>query len=254
MHRGAWQLLGCAIVIAGIFLFAPRAKKAEPRYKELSVEEIVVAGGIVRNRDWVLERSMDAIMAQTFPPEYLYYLTNDNEDRTEEILQNYLAATYDVWNTGYPGYERTGAIRYSSENMGMLRNRWIQKHKNATHWWIVDSDVIPNPDVLERLLALDKPCAGAWVPGCTPNAGWNEVQHRPSRTGAEHTLSGPFRATMLGGSYLLRRDFVEDVGWEPWGKHPQGEDGYLATLAHDRGWEMWADPDAKCQHIMKRDR
>ena len=34
----------------------------------------------------------------------------------------------------------------------------------ATHLWVVDSDILPAPDCLEKLLEVDQPVVGAYVP------------------------------------------------------------------------------------------
>ena len=215
----------------------------------------VVAGGIVRNRDWVIERSVQAIRNQHVQPDSIHYLTGDNKDATEDKLKQ-LDVQYAVKHTGYPGYNRVplpgDSHKYDSGNMSLLRNAWAQLHRNtASHLWIVDSDVLPDSPVLAALLALDQPIAGAWVPGCTPMQGWNG--EHPVRDGKEGLDGKVFKATMLGGCYLLRKDFLDATDWRPWGPDKQGEDGYLARMSRELGFSLWADPLAACTHIMKRD-
>jgi hypothetical protein len=236
----------------------------------------VVAGGIVRNRAWVLNRHLGAVRLNK--PDQMFYVTGDNADGTKEVLRiqsfysgakwGYADLSYLVHDTGEPGYTRDGSDgpRYRSAHMAAERNLWaaeaLKRWPQATHLWVVDSDVLPENDVLEKLLAVGQPVVGAWVPGCTPAAGWNFGADRAERTGAEDSFRVPFFATMLGGSYLVeRRVFYPDPGLEggdapfygPWREHPQGEDGGFGDTVRALGFQMWADPGARCRHLMERD-
>lgn len=212
----------------------------------------MIAGGIVRNRAWCLDRHLDAVFANR--PGAAFYVTGDNIDDTVAILRRRTSVL--EHSTGFPGYERSGEHRYHSSNMGPLRNLWaseaVLRWPSLTHLWVVDSDVIPRPDALSRLLAINKDVVGAWVPGCTPCAGWDMDTHQAARTGKEHLEDGPFPATMLGGCYLISRS-AWDRGLR-WGEHPQGEDGFLGDSARALGISLWADPGARCDHLMRRDR
>lgn len=220
-----------------------------PMYSKL----FVVAGGIVRNRAWVIGDSIAAIGANG--PQQLFYLTGDNIDNTLGILQSMspMVSTM-VHSTGYPGYERSGPVRYSSSSMAPLRNVWLENATNAwkdlSHLWVVDSDVLPAPDVLDKLLAHNKPVVGAWVPGCTPCESWDKAEGQAMRSGKEHKHPGLFKATMLGGCYLIRRDAI-DAGLR-WAPHAQGEDGGFGDSARRLGIELWADRSAECEHRMTK--
>lgn len=218
---------------------------------------MIVAGGIVRNRAWILGDSLERIRHayyQTMSYWQPFYVTGDNEDGTEKILEAFcFPRGYLRYDTGFLGWHRTGEPRYSSENMAPLRNLWgeeaVRRWPQLTHLWVVDSDVLPAADVLSRLLALNRPIAGAWVPGCTPCEGWSSERGRAVRSHWEERRGEPFRATMLGGCYLIRRD-AWDAGLR-WAPHPQGEDGGFGDSARKLGLEMWADPLARCEHVME---
>lgn len=222
---------------------------------------MIVAGGIVRNRAWILPRHLEAVTLNG--PARLFYVTGDNDDDTVGKLRDWQydefteggpeKLRYHLHDTGFPGWHRSGEPRYSSENMAPLRNLWgeeaVRRWPQLTHLWVVDSDVLPAADVLSRLLALNRPIAGAWVPGCTPCEGWSYERGRAVRSHWEERRGEPFRATMLGGCYLIRRD-AWDAGLR-WSPHPQGEDGGFGDSARKLGLEMWADPLARCEHVME---
>lgn len=227
----------------------------------------VVAGGIVRNRAWCLPQHLDAV-ANNAGVREMFYCTGDNEDSTVEILSDfaYLPINRDgggldamIHNTGHPGYKRDpGPFRYDAANMAFLRNLWaeeaIKRWSDLTHLWVVDSDVIPEPDCLSKLLALDKPVVAAHVPlmdGVTPiwMEGWGLTSDLPRRTGSERKRIKPQTCTLVGGCYLIRRDaWDKGLRWSP---TEISEDGGFARSARDLGIEMWAHPGARTQHLMR---
>lgn len=239
----------------------------------------VVAGGIVRNRAWVLPRYLDALLSNK--PDAIFMLTDNNEDATAEILTARPGVSVlNLEIEPQAGCTRDGSDgnpRYSSAFMAKVRNSWAEQALRCfpacTHLWVVDSDVLPEPDVLERLLALEAPVAAAFVPigdGRTPIAmiGWDATKGQARRTGEEKLLTQPHVATLVGGCYLIAVDLwgvptdILNFGtgektriWRrPWGEHPQGEDGHFALFVRCNSVApMLHDPGARCRHLMERD-
>lgn len=214
----------------------------------------VVAGTIVRNRAWCLLEHLRAVedcLGRDADDFEMFYLTGSNEDDTPAVLNDFDIVTFLSAPESVEHHERP---YYSSAHMGALRNRWAETAlflwPQLTHLWVVDSDVIPGAGCLKLLLEVDKPVVGAWVDGCTPNEGFDSVHGQAFRTGKEKHHKEPFRATMLGGCYLIKREaFLLGARW---GAHSQGEDAALADWCRDLEIEMWAHPLAKCEHRMKR--
>lgn len=236
------------------------------------MSNFVVAGGIVRNRAWCLPQHLDAVISNLDLGDDVLYLTGDNVDGTESVLSEYMVE-YLVHDTGHPGYKRDpGPHRYDAANMAFLRNLWaeeaIKRWPHLTHLWVVDSDVIPEPDCLIKLLALDKSVVAAHVPlmdGVTPiwMEDWNPrfIETRdasgvlrpgsdlPRRSGVERYRLAPQPCALVGGCYLIRRDaWDKGLRWSP---TEISEDGGFARSARDLGIEMWAHPGARTQHLMK---
>lgn len=218
----------------------------------------VVAGGIVRNRAWCLPQHLDAVISNLNLGDDLLYLTGDNEDSTTAVLSDHCVEFF-VRDTGHPGHKRDpGPFRYDAANMALLRNLWaegaIKRWPYLTHLWVVDSDVIPAPDCLSKLLSLDKPVVAAHVPlmdGVTPiwMEGWDTNADLPRRTGWERQQVAPRPCTLVGGCYLIRRDaWDKGIRWSP---TEISEDGGFARRARGLGIEMWAHPGARTQHLMK---
>lgn len=225
----------------------------------------VVAGGIVRNRAWILPRHLEAV-ASNYPDE-MFYVFGDCTDDTQAEL-NKPGVTSLCHDTGEPGYTRDGSDgpRYSSKHMAAERNLWaaeaLKRWPQLTHLWVVDSDVLPNPDVLEKLLDLKAIVAAAFVPiadGITPihMMGWDHNDNQARRTGEEKLLTRPQVVTLVGGCYLIDQILFISCS-QLWGEHPQGEDGYFSCFIRfmnniNSRYKMLVDPSAKCIHIMKKD-
>lgn len=214
----------------------------------------VVAGGIVRNRDWVLEDSIQSLRANNVNA--LYYLTGDNIDNTRKILLDN-GIKHTCWDTGHPGWRRG---EYTSKIMGMLRNQWVEDalyvYPEATHLWSVDSDVIVPSNALDALLSHDKDVMAAYVPvagGAIPihMYGWSDVEGHPVRTGDERHISSQIRRCTLVGACVLMKTSMLKKCMPVYGADGQGEDGYAARIFRNNGIEQWVDPIVICEHRME---
>lgn len=224
---------------------------------------LVVAGGIVRNRAWVLPRSLEAISAQFCAANIkTFYLTGDNYDATEEFCRE-LADEHMVVHTGHPGYERTGfdtRPSYSTRNMAELRNAWadeaLRRWPTARYLWVVDSDVIPFSDCLMMLMELAQPVVGAIVP-VNETGLCTVIEHldpgdRFRRSGKEREMRRPFRCASVGACYLIRAELFPKLRWSVV-PGMRSEDGGFALCARDLKIDLWAEPLARCRHLMKKE-
>jgi hypothetical protein len=245
-------------------------------------EPFVVAGCPARNRAWALPGWYAAMQAQARAPDRCFILLNDCEDASEaaafRLLHRDLGPLplfrYEVFNTGFPGWSRgsrasgwkeseEGDPTYHSDdqaNLGRVRTRFIdralERWPDLTHVWSCDSDVYPDPDVLERLLALDRPVAGAVVRNTLSGAfGYmccrleSGEPCRKGRVEARMLDTGtPFEVTLIGACVLIRRD-VLDAGCR-YGAHPNGEDFHFNAAREAAGFEAWVDPLARTRHLM----
>lgn len=243
-------------------------------------EPFVVAAAIARNRAWVLPRWATALYGQGRKPDAAYLLLNDCTDGSRLLLEGVSEqpgawpAAFDVLNTGAEGYDRI-APRYSTANIARLRNeltgRVLARWPQATHLWSVDSDILPDPDVLEKLLAADKPVCAAVVRNSTAPVWnfWRGAQEfgwrgqpgyswRPCRLGGrdnelaeELALGGdrPFSVTMTGACVLIRRD-VLDAGVR-YADNVDGEDVAWSMAAREKGFPLYVHPLARTRHAQR---
>lgn len=231
-------------------------------------EAFVVAGCPVKNRAWAMERWYEAMTRQSRPVDAFHILFNDCDDDTlPSLLFRARPALHGLclesFNTGDPGLGRVannGTPRYSMANLALVRNEWIKRAleclPQATHLWSVDSDVLPDPDVLEKLLAANLPIVAAVV----RNSGTAEVYNfftgrdalGPRRNGLDRALlhmTKPARVSMTGACVLIRRD-VLDAGVR-YSDHLRGEDVGMCEAARAKRFKAYVHPGARTGHVQE---
>lgn len=141
------------------------------------------------------------------------------------------------------------------------RNRMVSEFlgTNCTHLFTVDSDCLPQPGTIMKLLGFGLPfvaapheCIVGGEPGVmvvdkVPGGGYK--QHLP--------IAGLQKADAVGGSGLLVRRDVFEVIEPPWfrmvldertGLLRQGEDFYFCDRLFEAGFDVYADCDLIQRH------
>lgn len=266
------------------------------------VEPFVVACCPIRNRAWAVMKLYDALWGQGRPPERLLFVEGDSEDRTRDEILGLIADIDQVpgpvgppgvylrrFDTGCPGWSRDGNPRYSindHEALARVYNECIdealRRWTEATHIWMIDSDVEPAPDVLALLLAAEKDVVAAALQN-SPGA-WNFTlgygdskrfgQPAPFRTGEEATaiafaesdaqigLGAPMQVTLVSACVLYRREVLERL--ETWDEltdgttvhrprcrfapDPRSHDFGMMRALRAAGIQPWVEPRARCAH------
>lgn len=98
------------------------------------------------NRKDLLKRCLDAVLAQTRPCDRVIVIDNASHDGTQQMLLE----------ARYPNLE----VHVLSSNIGASggfnAGFRIAYQKGADFVWMMDDDVIPDPDALQRLLEADE--------------------------------------------------------------------------------------------------
>lgn len=249
--------------------------------EELDREPFVVVACPIRNRAWMVERHINGLLSQSGPPRRLLYVTGDNADDTEERLRDPAVGfcgpgEVEVlrYDTGCPAWHRSGEPRYSLNdhaNLARVYNYCIDKAlelwPGATHVWMIDSDIVPEPDVLELLIDANVDAVAPIVP--LGKAAWNFMlgyQFRvPQRDGSEAgrlLWDRPFPAPFVCASVLYRREvldyvdedsaaFDEERALVRFAPHPRSHDFPMQAALRAAGFQAWVEPRARCSHYME---
>lgn len=98
------------------------------------------------NRKELLDTCLEAVMAQTHKCDRIVVIDNASTDGTFEMLSDKWAGRVEVYSLP----RNIGAA--GGFNMGMR----IAYRTGADSIWVMDDDVIPEPDALERLIAANR--------------------------------------------------------------------------------------------------
>lgn len=244
----------------------------------MSSNPFVVVACPIRNREWAVPLFFEGMSRQErYADEYLF-VTGDNEDCTELDLcavgyECNLKPVVEVFDTGCPGWRRSGEPRYSINDHAALAdvyNRCIdqalERWPEATHVWMIDSDIAPDPGVLRLLLEADKDVISAVVRN-SPGAlnfmlGVKQPGNEPFRCEVEEGAlearpRRPFQVSFLSACTLFRREVLEN--WHNLGPgrddfkvryapDPRSHDFPLCASARAAGYTLWVHPLARTSH------
>lgn len=142
------------------------------------------------------------------------------------------------------------------------RNYIHKKFLQSGAEWLVmlDSDVVPPPDFVNRLLGHNKKMAGGWY--CKKawdkpeerfpvvydyieekdGVFWWNIRKRPGKGLEKVDGAG-------AGCWLMHRDVARAIGEEPYDMMNGGEDMSLCVKVRKTGFDIWIDWDLPCSHL-----
>jgi hypothetical protein len=133
----------------------------------------------------------------------------------------------------------------------------FETNPDVTHLMWIDSDVVPPPDTLERLLGHDKQIVGGIYHQ-------KELPHHPlvydldpyrlvesSFSGGELRKVGGIGlgcALVRAETYKLMSQHFQDIRWHEL-SYGTGEDVHFFERCRKIGVEVWLDPTIRCGHV-----
>lgn len=238
----------------------------------------VVAVTPIRNRDWMVLSHIDSLCDQHARLAAAFYLTGDNEDATLSALRREARAPSGFvhveefntnsphWSRDRPGEKYTGDDHASlSRVYNRMVDRALERFPDATHLWLVDSDVLPEPGCLERLLEADKDVIAAVVrhsktafnfmtgeqdgePRRGSEAAWLDSSREMMRHPQIRRVLIP--ATFLSCCVLYRRAVLENPAHR-FAPHPRSHDFPMQAALRASGLDLWVHPLARAEHVME---
>jgi hypothetical protein len=177
-----------------------------------------------------------------------------------QFLVNFVGLDWMPWDNF-----ATTISTYLPSARNEIHNIFLRKH-DTSHLLMLDSDVLPPPRTIERLLMHRKDMVGGWYrkkekyPAIID--GQTQIIQRPVVYDFDHVdekgianyqqrLIAKEGLESVGGAgagcWLMSRKVAEALGESPYGQDP-GEDLVICKKIKDLGFDLWIDWSIACAH------
>ena len=184
-----------------------------------------------------LSKSIESLLAQTFPADEILVIDDGSRDASPEIAARYPQVTL---------------IRHErNRGLAAARNTAFQSARNE-FVASLDADCVADPDWLASLVGhfSDPKIAGAGgrlIEGVRRSVAdrWR-CAHMSQEWGADPIDDPQF---LFGCNNLFRKSAVLEAGGYDEAMRTNGEDADLSRRLHDRGWKLFYEPAARATHL-----
>jgi len=150
----------------------------------------------------------------------------------------------------------------------IINDTYLEK-SHSPYLFMLDSDVLPPPNIIERLLADDKPVVGGFYrkkekfpvkqldgtmttvqrPVVYDYSHYDEEKDRHLYNQRVDTKQGLEKVDGMGaGCWMIKREVIEAIGKSPFSLSQSGEDLCFCRAVYEAGYEVWVDWDLPCAH------
>lgn len=181
---------------------------------------------------------IEGVLRQTCVPDEILIIDDGCKDRTVEI-----AARYPVLIVKHEG----------NRGLAAARNTGIRNARNEAISSL-DSDCVPEPDWLEKLMAaFDDPrvalAGGQLREGILDSTAdrWRQA-HMSQDWGTERLIDPAY---IFGNNQIVRRKVIEEVGWYTENLRTNGEDVDISKRVLAAGYRVVYEPMARVTHVRR---
>lgn len=145
---------------------------------------------------------------------------------------------------------------YLPEARNNLHEVFVDNMKDVKYMLMLDSDILPPPDFLERLLEHKKPMVGGWYR--KKGGDCSIVVYKETKVNADGTTgvieydepgTGLEKVVAAGaGCWLMTREVAEAIGQRPYNMERGGEDIELCRKVTEAGFDIYIDWSLNCAH------
>ena len=239
--------------------------------KEESIMKRILIGCPVRNRAWILPEYLRHIESLEYPKEFITccFIINDSADKTKDILSKWQSENYSKYESikiieinfgngndmGESGYGRQNdKKKYACRKkviiptLAILRNRLLEEARegNYDYFFSIDSDILVNPDILNKLIETGK----GIVAGLVHNG---EVEYNFLQFSGKSRKFLPdklFEVKTTGAVVLISSKVFNNENIQ-YGNNSKGEDVDFCESARQQGFKSYVLTEIQ-EHILNR--
>ena len=227
------------------------------------MEPKIMIGSPLQNRESCLVSYLENIRNLNYPKEkiHLAFLLNNSHDNSYEILKTFRKEylkyyrKISIWdvtglNNDYQDFRAPGR---DYKCIADARNLWLSiLDSESQYLFSVDSDILVEPETLNKLLSRQKDICSAlvWNNHSGPTNLYNILRWNGRRyyKVIEHDFEGDLiEVEITGACYLIRRRVI-DSGVR-YSYHTHGEDFGFCIQAKDKGFKLFCDTTQRPYHI-----
>ena len=228
----------------------------------------IFIGVPTRNHAWILRKHLEGLFLLDYPKDriFVYFLVNDCEDNTEEIIKEfqakhkdkYLAIQYEVKNYGKEKDSRTYIRINLYSHFADLKNhvKMVFLQSDCEYWLHIDSDTIMKPDTAEKFLRHEK----GYVCGyCDVSIRQDRILTNIMRSKKERFYfedfkkkTGLIETFWAGGIACIRKDVAQKCNYHQADPRKDDNLGFCEDV-RSMGLTCWADPTLELIHYMTKE-
>lgn len=204
----------------------------------------------VRNREWILEDYLKALQELDFDKESLafHFILNDSVDNSKDILTKFkyiertkyryirlsevnFEAPKDLGEEGQGRESGVDRDKFTHPMLAILRNLTLDlaRMDNADYLFSVDSDIIVEPDILNKLIEANKDI----VAGLISNGGSQAYNFLPFSGNRNEVKKEIFEVKVTGACCLISKNVFNNRSIRYSEQFGTGEDlGFCESARH----------------------
>lgn len=155
----------------------------------------------------------------------------------------------------------TAGSTYLPDARNLVHDQFLERSKNE-FLWMLDSDVIPPPGIVETLLGhmerTDVRIVGGWyrikqepyLPVVYEDDGFDERGIAQYRQYSNNEVGKGLEEVDAAGAgcWMIHRSVVEAIGKKPFHMAEGGEDLLFCRKVREAGFKLWIDWSLSCAH------
>ncbi|MFB5269077.1 glycosyltransferase [Paenibacillus enshidis] len=202
-------------------------------------EELITIAILAKDKAHTLPLYLNMIERQTYPSSRtnLYIRTNNNNDHTAEILQEWVNRIKDAYHEVYfddrdveepvQNYEPRNWNPLKLKVLGKIRQESVQwAMDRGTHYFVADCDNFIAPDTIESLLNAEVPVIGPLLKTAeVPKSHYSNFHHLTDASGYFKSstqyfgilygmVRGLIQVDVIHSTYLIRKEFLQYVQYD----------------------------------------